>query len=30
MGYLMGFLKHDATTAVKGLLVTNENYGVAL
>ena len=30
MGYLMRFLKDDALTAVKGLLVTNENYSVAL
>lgn len=30
MGYLIGFLKDDVLTAVKWLLVTNENYGVAL
>ena len=30
MGYLIGFLKDDALTAVKWLLVTNENYDVAL
>ena len=30
MGYLMGFLKDDALTVVKGLLITNKNYGVAL
>ena len=30
MGYLMGFLKGNALTAVKGLLVINENYDVAL
>ena len=28
MGYLVGFLKDDALTAVKGSLVTNENYCV--
>ena len=30
MGYLMGFLKGNALTAVKWLLVINENYDVAL
>ena len=30
MGYLVGFLKDDALTAVKGSLVTNENYCVPL
>ena len=30
MGYLMGFLKDNALTAIKGLLVTDKNYDVAL
>ena len=30
MGYLIGFLKDDALTVVKRLLITNKNYGVAL